>query len=228
MQLGPRAWLAEFVGTFALVFVGSMTAAMGAEGFGGGPAPGVVVPALGHGLVLVALVYALGAVSGCHINPAVTISLAAIRRFPLAHVAPYLGAQIAGGIVGGLFHFLTRAKGPSEYGLTMPAAGVGEGTVFLLEAVLTFLLVTAIVGAAVSGKAPAGFHGLAIGLTLGAAILVGGALTGASLNPARTLGPAVFAQNFTAHWAYWAGPIIGGLAAAVVGVFVHDLRPEST
>ena len=224
MQFGPRAWLAEFVGTFALVFIGSMSAAMAVEGFGDAPPAGVVVPALAHGLVLAAMVYAVGAVSGCHINPAVTISLAAIRKFPLVEVAPYVVAQLAGGIVAGFFHSWVRARGVSDYGLTLPATGVSDGQAFLLEAVLTFLLVTVVVGAAVSGRAPNGFHGLAIGFTLAVGILAAGVLTGGSLNPARTFGPAVVSQNFTAHWVYWAGPLAGGGVAAFAGLIIQKLR----
>ena len=198
MQVGPRAWLAEFVGTFSLVFIGSMSAAVAFESLGGSAA-GVVLAALAHGLILVAMIYAIGAVSGCHLNPAVTIGLAAIRRFPLAQVVPYIVFQLGGAIVAGYFHSWIRARGATEYGLPLPAAGVSDGQAFLLEAVLTFFLVSVVVGAAVSRKAPSGFHGLAIGATLGASWLVGGALTGAALNPARAFGPAVAAQNFTAH-----------------------------
>lgn len=223
----PRALLAEFMGTFALTFIGTMTAAMAGEGFGGVPAGDVVIPALGHGLILAALVYAIGHVSGCHINPAVTISLAAIGKFPLRQVGPYLGAQVSGGLLGALFHFWVRPGGPSDYGLTLPGAGIGDGQAFLLEAVLTFLLVTVIIGVAVSGKAPPAVAGIAIGGTLAACILAGGALTGASLNPARTLGPAAVSGNFTAHWLYWLGPITGGLAAAIVAVITQNLRAKS-
>ena len=167
----PRALLAEFMGTFALTFIGTMTAAMAGEGFGGVPAGDVVIPALGHGLILAALVYAIGHVSGCHINPAVTISLAAIGKFPLRQVGPYLGAQVSGGLLGALFHFWVRPGGPSDYGLTLPGAGIGDGQAFLLEAVLTFLLVTVIIGVAVSGKAPPAVAGIAIGGTLAASFL---------------------------------------------------------
>lgn len=218
--------MAEFVGTLALTFIGTMTAAMAGEGFGGVPAGDVVIPALGHGLILAAMVYAFGHVSGCHINPAVTISLAAIGKFPLKQVGPYLAAQVSGGLVGALFHFWVRARDASDYGLTVPGPGVSEGQAFLLEAILTFLLVTVIIGVAVSGKVPTAVTGIAIGGTLAAAILAGGALTGASLNPARTLGPAAVSHNFTAHWLYWLGPIAGGLAAALVATITQNLRGE--
>ena len=225
-MLQPRALLAELVGTMSLVFVATMTAAMAQAGFGGVAAGDLVIPAIGHALILAALVYALGHVSGCHINPAVTLSLAAIGKFPLRQVPPYVVAQIAGGLVGALLHAWTWPTGPGT-GLTLPGADVSLGQVFLLEAVMTFLLVSVIIGVAVSGKVPAAAAGAAIGATLGACILVGGAITGASLNPARSFGPAIVAWNFEAHWVYWLGPIVGGLAAGVVGAVTHNLRSSS-
>ena len=224
MQIGPRAWLAEFVGTFGLLFIGSMSAAVAFESLGGSAA-GVVLAGLAHGLILAAMVYAVGGVSGAHINPAVTIGLAAIGRFPLAQVLPYIVFQLGGGIVAVFFHSWIRARGATDYGLPAPS-GVTEGQAFLLEAVLTFLLVTVVVGAAVSGKGSKGFHGIAIGFTLAAAWLVGGSLTGAALNPARFFGPAVVAQNFDGQWIYWLGPVVGGLAAAVIAAIVMNLRDE--
>ncbi|MBM4437450.1 MAG: aquaporin [Actinobacteria bacterium] len=226
MQIEGRKLLAELVGTFALTFIGSMSAAMAVEGFGGGGGAGVAVAALGHGLILTVMVYALGGISGCHINPAVTLALAVAGKFPRRGVVPYLIAQLAGGTLAGLFHKWVRPLGPSSFGATLPAPDVADGTVVLLEAVLTFFLVTAVFGAAVSKKAPAGFHGLAIGFALGASILAGGAITGASLNPARSFGPALASLNFTAHWAYWVGPIVGGLVAAVVALVVQDFGAQ--
>ena len=100
----------------------------------------------------------------------------------------------------------------------------GRAEAFLLEAVLTFLLVSVVIGVAVSGRVPAAAAGAALGATLGALILVGGTITGASMNPARSLGPAIVTWNFEAHWIYWLGPIVGGLAAGVVGAITHNLR----
>ena len=225
MQIEPRAWLAEFVGTLTLIFVGSLSAAVAFEALDGGTG-GVVLAGLAHGLILVALIYGVGAVSGCHINPAVTIALAAIGKFPLRSVPGYIVFQLLGAIVGAMLHALIRAKGATHYGLPLPAAEVGAGQAVLLEAVLTFFLVSVIVGAAVSGKATKGLHGIAIGLTLAASWLVGGALTGAALNPARSFGPAIVSLNFDSIWVYWVGPIVGGLVAAGVGLYLHNLRQE--
>ncbi|MDE2768020.1 MAG: aquaporin [Chloroflexota bacterium] len=226
MKVEPRALLAEFVGTLTLIFIGSLSAAVAFEALDGGTG-GVVLAGLAHGLVLVALIYGIGAVSGCHINPAVSMALAAIGKFDWRSVPGYIVAQLAGAVVGALLHAAVRAKGATHYGLPLPGADVGAGQALVLEAVLTFFLVSVIIGAAVSGKATKGFHGLAIGLTLAASWLVGGALTGAALNPARSFGPAIVALNFDSIWIYWVGPIVGGLIAAGVGFYLHNLRQES-
>ncbi|MYD93871.1 MAG: aquaporin [Chloroflexi bacterium] len=225
MNNEPRAWLAEFVGTLTLIFIGSLSAAVAFEALDGGTG-GVVLAGLAHGLILVALIYGIGAVSGCHINPAVSIALAAIGKFDWRSVPGYILAQLAGAVVGALLHAAVRAKGATHYGLPLPGTDVGAGQALVLEAVLTFFLVSVIIGAAVSGKATKGFHGLAIGLTLAASWLVGGALTGAALNPARSFGPAIVALNFDSIWIYWVGPVVGGLLAAGVGFYLHNLGRE--
>lgn len=225
MQTGPRAWIAEFIGTLSLIFIGSLSAAVAFEVLDGGAA-GVVLAGLAHGLIVLAMIYALGAISGCHINPAVTIALAAIGKFPIRATVWFISAQLSGAVVGALLHSWIRAKGATQYGLPLPGNGVTESQALLLEAVLTFFLVTAVVGAAVSGKASRGFGGLAIGLTILASWLVGGALTGAALNPARSFGPMLVSLNFDSWWVYWVGPIAGGLVAAVIGSFIHNVRNE--
>ncbi|MFQ6010796.1 MAG: MIP/aquaporin family protein, partial [Nitrososphaerales archaeon] len=134
--------------------------------------------------------------------------------------AGYVVVQLLGAGLAASVHrlFLPEAGAATMYGLTLPSAAIGESQMltFAIEATLTFFLVFSIFGTVVSGKAPQGFHGIAIGFTLVTAILVGGPLTGASLNPARTFGPAIVAMNFTAHWAYWLGPIVGALLAALL------------
>ena len=223
MSLRPRALLAESVGTTLLVFVAMMTTSMAQVGFGGIAAGNLLIPAFGHACILTGLVYAIGHVSGCHINPAVTLSLAAIGRFSPRQVPPYLVAQIAGGLMGALLHAWTWPMG-SGTAMTLPAAGVSAGQAFLLEAVMAFLLVSVVIAVGVSGKVPAAASGAALGATLGALILAGGSITGASMNPARSLGPAIVNWHFDSQWIYWLGPIVGGLAAGVVGVLTHDLR----
>ena len=222
-----RRYLAEFVGTFALVFIGTLVVAVGGERLGGGAAT-VVIAAFGHGLILMAMIYAVGAVSGAHVNPAITIAVLAVRKISLPDAAGYIIFQLLGAVVAVLVHAAILSKGGTSYGLTTPAPDVSDGAAVLLEAVLTFFLATAVLGAAVSGKAPSGFHGLAIGLTLAAGILAGGALTGGSLNPARTFGPAIVSGNFTSHWVYWVGPIAGGVVAALVARVLYFYKDAET
>jgi MIP family channel proteins len=210
------ALVAEFVGTFALVFVG---AGAGALAVGG-----LVGVAFAHGLTLAAFVYAYGHISGTHVNPAVTFGVWMAGRMEARRAVSYwvfqiLGGAVAaftlrwvlGGVVGGLgATTLARALpvGASQVTVT-PAAG------FVVEAILTFFLVTVVLHCAVAGRA-GNLAGMAIGLTLTVGILVGGPLTGASLNPARTLGPAFATSNFADLWVYLAGPLAGALVAAVL------------
>ena len=215
-----RRYVAEFIGTFALVFVGTMVVAVSGQKLGGG-ASNLLLIAFGHGLILMAMIYALGAISGGHFNPAITISVAALRKISLQDALGYIIAQLLGAAVAVLLHALILPQGETFYGLTLPASDISDGSALLIEAILTFFLATAVLGTAVSGKAPPGFHGLAIGLTLTVSILVGGALTGASLNPARTFGPALVSGNFSHHWVYWAGPILGSMIAAVAAWMLY-------
>ena len=137
-----RRYLAEFVGTFALVFIGTFVVAVGGERLGGGAAT-VVIAAFGHGLILMAMVYALGAVSGAHVNPAVTIGVLAVRKISVPDAAGYIIFQLLGAVVAVLLHAAILSKGVTSYGLTTPAPDVSDGAAVLLEAVLTFFLVTA-------------------------------------------------------------------------------------
>lgn len=211
-----RALIAELIGTFALVFVG---AGAGALGLGG-----LVGVALAHGLVLVAFVYNYGHVSGTHINPAVTLAVWASGKMSATRAAAYIVAQLLGGLVAACL--LALALGGTETGLgaTLLAGDlqVGSHTItvtagagVIVEALLTFLLATTVLQAAVAGRGGE-LAGVAIGVVLAACILMGGPLTGASLNPARTLGPAVATGNFADLWVYFVGPGLGALLAAVV------------
>lgn len=198
------ALIAEFIGTFALIFIGA-----GAGALAGG---NVVQVALAHGLVIVGFAYAYGHLSGTHVNPAVTIGLLAAGAIGTQRAVAYVVTQLAGGVAGALLlRFLLAPE--SGLGATVLAAGVSPTQGLVLETVLTFFLVNVVLNTAVSGKAGS-FAGLAIGLTLTFCILMGGPLTGGSLNPARTLGPAVATGNFADLWLYLVGPVLGGLLAA--------------
>lgn len=214
-----RQYLAELIGTFALVFFGSMSVTVFTIVLGAPNQSAVIGIAFTHGLVVMTMVYAIGHVSGSHINPAVTISMLAAREIGLRDAVGYVVFQLLGAALAGYTHSIVLPQGvASNFGLTLPSPAINnsELTALLVEAILTFFLLFVIFGTAVSAKAQQGFAGIAIGMTITLDILVGGSLTGASMNPARTLGPALASRVFTAHWVYWVGPIIGGLVASQI------------
>jgi aquaporin Z len=209
--MNSKIFTAELIGTFALIFIGA-----GAGALGGG---GLVGVALAHGLVVMAFAYAYGNISGTHINPAVTFGLALAGAVDWGKAVMYWIAQFIGGILGaGALVFLL---GGTETGLgaTTLAEGVTPVQGLIIEAVLTFFLVNSILHAAVAGKA-GDKAPLAIGLTLVFAIIMGGPLTGASLNPARTLGPALFTGGLGAFWIYAVGTFAGAALAAFLYKFL--------
>ena len=207
--------LAEFIGTFALIFIGAGAGALG-EG-------GLVGVALAHGLVIVGFAYAYGHISGTHINPAVTLGVWAAGKIDTTRALAYVAVQLLGGIVAAFVLAWVLGDRAGSLGATVLADGVSPAQGLVLELIMTFFLVNTIMNAGISGKAtiPAG---LAIGLTLTFCILMGGPLTGASLNPARTLGPAVATGNFADIWLYFVGPIAGGVIAGILYKAVFEER----
>ncbi|HEY7766852.1 MIP family channel protein [Longimicrobium sp.] len=206
---------AEALGTFFLVLIGPGAVMVNARTDALGH-PGV---ALAFAFVVTAMVYSLGHLSGAHINPAVTIGLASRGRFPVREVLPYAVAQCLGAT---LASFASRAALGSvgDVGASLPS--VPHGAAFGVEFLLSFALMFVIMGVATDERGTAGAAGLAIGVTIGFCAMVGGPLTGASMNPARTLGPALAGGGWDGHWIYWLAPIAGMLAAA----WVYDaLRP---
>ena len=208
---------AEFVGTFALIFIGAGALAIGQAN--------LVGVALAHGLVIVAFAYAYGHISGTHINPAVTLGLLIAGEIEFVVAIGYWIVQFLGGILGAI---VLNAVLPDagDLGVTILGEGVGVGQGLVVEIVLTFFLVNTIFNTAVSGKA-GNFAGLAIGLTLVLCILMGGPLTRASLNPARTLGPAVVSGNYTDIWLYFVGPLVGAILAALLYIGVLKDKREA-
>jgi len=205
-----REELAEVVGTFTLVFIGAGAGAVAAASSSGG---GLVGVALAHGLALVVIIYAWGAISGAHVNPAVTFGLALTGRFPWLRALRYWAAQFLGAALAGyLLLFLIGPQG--NLGMTLPASSVSIVQAIGIEAVLTFFLVTAVFGSAVAGRNGNG-AALAIGLVLAMDILMGGPLTGGSMNPARSFGPALAMGDFTDLYVYFIGPLLGGGLAAL-------------
>jgi MIP family channel proteins len=203
----PRALAAEALGTFFLVLIGPGAAAVNTWSHG---ALGVTGIALAFAFVITGCIVAFGPASGAHINPAVTMALAAGGRFRAAHVLPYAAAQCAGAMVAG--GVIRLAVGDAVRGATTVPA-IPLSATFLLELLFSFILMMVIfevAGRRAVTAAPA------VGLTVGFCALMGGPLTGASMNPARSLGPAVASGVWTAHWLYWAAPIAGMLAATAV------------
>ena len=218
-----RASLAELIGTFTLVFVGCMAVIVTATP---DTNASVIVPALAHGLILVGLVYGFGHISGTHINPAVTAGLLVGGKVSIIEAVAYWIAQFVGGIVAA-FIVVAILPDPANYGQTkgiLTDTHVWNAAVF--EAILTFFLVTTVYQAAVYEKA-GNAAGMAIGLTLAASILAGGVFTGASLNPARTLGPALAAGDFSYVVPYLIGIFAGGILAGALHAFVLEPEPAA-
>lgn len=230
--------LAEGVGTLLLVYFGAGAAAMTlmiAAGTKPATAFNIGIGQLGgladwfaigmsFAIIIAAVIYALGRVSGAHINPAVTFALWATKRFPASEAAAYIVAQCIGAAFGSLLFFLTvgiNAVTIGGLGATAPFPGIGYGQAILVEAIGTFVLMLVIMGVAVDARAPPGFAGLIIGLTVGGMITATGNIAGASLNPARTFGPYVmdWLLGGSNLWVflpiYILGPVIGAVLAAL-------------
>jgi glycerol uptake facilitator protein len=224
----PRRMLAEALGTMLLIMFGpgSVVAAVFRNGNADYAAVGFI--SLSFAIVVALVIYAFGGTSGAHINPAVSIALAAGRRFPWAEVPFYLVAQFVGAVVGGLLIVAIvgrRATTLGSVGLTALSPGVNYGQGILGEAFGTFLLLLTIMALAVDRRAPAGWAGLMIGLAVAGQILLLGPLTGGSINPARTFGPYVANSLFggTTPWSQFGVYIVGPVIGAVAAVVVYDL-----
>jgi aquaporin Z len=200
---------AEFIGTFALVFFGPGAAVVQAQ-----------TNALGHwgvavvfGLVVAVVVTAFGPISGAHINPVATLALVLTRKFPAQDAVPYVMAQLAGAVVAG---FVLRALFGLEgnVGVTVPRGSLEQA--FALEVVLTFWLILVALRASGPGA------GALIGCVVGLEAMMGGPITGASMNPARSFGPALASGVWTAHWLYWLAPIVGALIAVTVNALLES------
>lgn len=211
-----KASIAEFLGTFTLVFVGVAAVASG---------QGVAVAALAHGLILVGIIFLYGGISGAHVNPAVTAGLLVGGKIKIDRAVYYWVAQFLGGVAGALVANIVIADG-ARLGQTIGSLTADQvWTAALFEAFLTFLLVSAVFQAAAFARA-GNLAALAIGLTLAAAILAGGTYTGASLNPMRTLGPAIIAGDLSYVVPYLVGIFAGGIVAALVQTGLLSPDPE--
>ena len=215
--------VAEAIGTFALTFIGAGSIIVG--GLDGGSADLLTV-AMAHGIVLAVVVSATMSISGGHINPAVTLAFVAIKKIDGSTAGAYIAAQLVGAVIAG--GLLFTIFGEANFGGTPAPGSIGgeplESThVILVEVVLTFLLMFAIMGTAVDSRAPAGIAGWGIGMMVAVDILMGGPLTGAAMNPARHLGTALFDGLVGDAWMYWLGPVaVAGLGALVYNQFILE------
>jgi len=225
-----RRFFAELIGTFWLVFAGCGSAVLAARF----PEVGIGLAgvALAFGLSVLTMAYAIGHISGCHLNPAVTVGLTAGGRFPVGQVLPYVVAQVLGAIVAAYLLFAI-ASGAPGFDLSQGFAANGFGdhspgkynllSGFLSEVILTMMFLFIIMGAT-HGKAPIGFAGLAIGLGLTLIHLIGIPVTNVSVNPARSTGPALVVGGWALQqlWLFWLAPILGGIAGGLLYRFVVD------
>jgi MIP family channel proteins len=229
-RIAPKL-LAEFIGTFTLIFIGAGAAAVIGDGVG---LPGMAAIALAHGLTIMAFAFAYGSVSGGHFNPSVTVGVLAAAAMGVGEAIGYIVSQLIGGVAGALL--LRIVLGGAATGLGVPALahnlalGATSLTItpeagFVIEAALAFFLVTVVLSTAVAGRAGS-LAPLAIGVTVTLNILMGGALTGAPFNPARALGPMVATGNFSDAWLYLTAPIVGAIFAAIVHTGLVRLAQE--
>ena len=209
-------YISEFIGTFALVFCG--TGAIIIDQVSGGAVTHVGI-AMTFGLIVSAMIYAVGEVSGAHFNPAVTIGFWVAKRFPKREILPYLAAQLLGAFMASIIlRFLFSDA--TTMGETLPAGSVMQ--TFVLEIILTYFLMFVIINVATGSKEQGAIAGIAIGMVVMLEALFAGPITGASMNPARSIAPAVIAMNLEHIWAYILAPIIGSIMAVWSWQLIHQ------
>lgn len=215
-----RAAVAEMLGTSALVFAG--TGAIVSNSLSGG-ALGHLGVSVAFGLVIMVMIYATGHISGAHFNPAVTLAFALTRHFPAARVLPYLLAQTVGALAGS-FSVLLLIGNAGGLGVTHATNGPIAGVI--TEAILTSILMFVIMAVATDTRAVGQAAAIAIGGTVGLEALFAGPVTGASMNPARSLGPAIVAGDYTDQWLYIVGPIVGAALGALMYQWLREPAAE--
>lgn len=220
-KMNYKALMAEFIGTFALIFIGVSTIAANEIS---GNASGLVGIALGHGLTIAVMVSATAAISGGHLNPAVTFGAWLARKIDGQNALGYIGFQCLGAFMAANLIKLTVPNSVLHeiaMGTPAPGSGIPASMALAMEVVLTFFLVFVVFGTGIDGRAPK-VGGLFIGLTVALDILAGGPISGAAMNPARYLGPALASGNLEFFWLYLIGPLMGGAIAALMYYFVFQ------
>jgi aquaporin NIP len=217
-NLARRA-VAESIATFALVFAGCGAIVADAE-YGG---LGVTGIALAYGLVIAAMVYATGHLSGAHINPAVTIAFTLTRHFPLRDAAVYVTAQLAGALAGAFLLLAIWPEEPGNLGVTAPSVGVGSA--FAYELIMTAILMFVIISVATDTRAVGSGAALAIGGVIALDAVFGGPVTGASMNPARSLGPALATGDLSDLWIYVTAPFVGAALGGGAYQLIRGAQP---
>ena len=210
----PRRAAAESLAAFALVFAGCGAIITDVEG---GGILGTVGIALVFGLVIMAMIYATGHLSGAHINPAVTIAFTLTRHFPRRDAAAYIVAQLLGAAAAAFVLLWAWPGAPADLGATVPSIEVGKALVY--ETLMTAVLMFVIISVATDARAVGAGAAIAIGGTVALDAIFGGPLTGASMNPARSFGPALASGTWTNFWIYLVGPVLG----AALGAFAYQL-----
>jgi aquaporin NIP len=213
--------VAEGFATFALVFAGCGAIVVDSQRGGSLGQTGI---AAAFGLAIMAMIYATGHLSGAHINPAVTVAFASTRHFPVRDAAAYVPAQLAGAVAGALTLRLAWEGTPANLGATVPSVSVGAALVY--EFTMTALLMFVIMAVATDTRAVGAAAAIAIGGTVALDALFGGGVTGASMNPARSFGPALVASEWTDFWIYVLAPVAGAIAGAWLYSLVRH-EPES-
>jgi len=222
-----RPGVGELLGTFVLVYVGCAVAVAAAleRPIAGAPYDSLTV-ALAFGVALLIVVAALGHITGGHVNPAVTVGLAAAGKFPWQSVPLYLGAQLGGAVLAGFAVWLSfgdEARDKAMLAAPAVAQGVSTGQAFVVEALITFILVFVVVLVASDPRVPSSrIAAVAVGFALAAAVFIGGPLTGGGANPARSFGPMLVAGEFGDFLLYILAPLLGGVTAAFAGAFLLE------
>ncbi len=207
MNLGMKKYVAELIGTFAIVFCGTGAIIINQEMNGSVSHVGISIT---FGLIVMAMIYTLGNISGAHLNPAVSIAFSIARRFPVKQLLPYLISQFIGGLLASLvLRFLFPAN--ELLGATLPQGSAMQS--FVLEFILTFFLMLVIINVATGSKEQGMFAGLAIGSTVLLEAMFAGPVSGASMNPARSFAPAIVSGHMEYLWVYFAATTLGAATA---------------